>query len=1064
MALSLLKLRSFHSFRSALTFQQYRYAQSDRSQKEFRKILRQTKLEKSLETGHVQPGKKINFVETAYTGTVTVGDKKDTAIPLPGYYSPDFVECHWYEWWRKQGYLTCDPVSQGNKKKFSMVIPPPNVTGELHLGHAYTATIQDALIRWNKMSGHDVLWVPGTDHAGIATQAVVERQLAVNTGETRQEMGREKFNKAVWEWKNSKGDQINKQLKRMGTMLDWERSVFTMDPGYSNAVNEAFIRLFNEGLIYREEKPVNWCGTLQSVISDVEVDSKLIQDSESLSVEGYEFPVLFGLLHRFAYKLERPQGDLTEIVVATTRLETIVGDSAVAVHPEDPRYAHLIGQRLKKPFNPNETIPIIADSAVEIKTGTGALKVTPAHDFTDFEIGKRHNLASPRIFTPDGMMDLSKVSVSIRSIQKLHGVHRFAARSMIVSVLNKLNLYRGCNTHPTVLRVCSRTGDVIEPTLKEQWFIRLKDLAETAKDAVSSNRIHLQDAKSYEKTWNKFLTDPEDWCISRQNWWGHQIPAFQCSVQNSESKWVAAHAEEEALHKATKLFPHAEPSKIVLKRDPDVLDTWFSSALFPFAALGWPENTPDLQRFFPLSLMETGQDLLFFWVARMVMLGIKLTGKNPFKTIMFHSMIRDSYGRKMSKSLGNVINPLHVIDGASFEERVEGIRRMALNAEENKLSIKGINKQAFKSIPRCGTDALRMSMCMYSAQSQSINYNVDETVRARQTCNKIWNAFRLVSTFSHNFNQAVIEGALDFDMEQLNKHLSAYDHWVNHHLIETVKKCNEFMENNNVHRAYVTLLAFFRNIVCDSYLETTKTSLTGLQDSHNLASHTDAQRATLVNTVRIMETFLRLLAPFAPFLAEELWQRLEKEMLKTPQWESICVAPYPTVESLADVTPEPALVDKAKMSIEVAQNIREAVKHCSVLRNNAVVLVVCSDKDDCDFFSANLRHIGRLAFVVNVKAIHLEDYENYMDKCYGILNNDSRINILFYDKNTNLDSAIEKSQQSTTIAITKCEEKIDKIKKIGGSTGFVKNPEKLAALEKRLSELEKVNKYFQKST
>ncbi|CAH1961894.1 unnamed protein product [Acanthoscelides obtectus] len=535
-----------------------------------------------------------------------------------------------------------------NPAPFSLVLPPPNITGTLHLGHALTAAVEDTLVKWKQMQGIETVWVPGMDHAGIATQVVVEKKLWKEEGKSRHDIGREEFEKKVWKWKAEKGDVIGKQLRRLGCSLDWRRELFTMDKDRSKAVQTAFIRLFDEGLIYRSDHLVNWSCVLQSAISDIEVEHLSLNGPTHIEVPGYSNPVEFGLLFRVAYKIH---GSDDEIVVATTRPETIPGDVAIAVHPKDERYNRWIGKAVWHPFR-NEAIPVIADEFVDPQFGTGAVKITPAHDQSDFEVSKRHQLQSLKVIDETGCLTYGE----------FQGIPRFQARTIIVDRLAEMGLMRGKESHPMTVPICSRSKDVIELLVKPQWFINCRDMATLAVSAVKEGELKIH-PKRFEKTWFAWLENIRDWCISRQLWWGHQIPAYSYHLldQPSDKKWVAAEDEAAALAKAMAVLGVAE-EEIVIQRDEDVLDTWFSSALQPLSAFGWPKKAaPD--RFYPLSLMETGHDILFFWVARMVMLGTHLTGQLPFKEILLHGIICDSHGRKMSKSLGNIIAPDDVIDG-----------------------------------------------------------------------------------------------------------------------------------------------------------------------------------------------------------------------------------------------------------------------------------------------------------------------------------------------------------------------------------------------------------------
>lgn len=593
------------------------------------------------------------------------GSKKEVAGEMPKGYAPKAVEAAWYDWWEQRGFFKPDPNSTA--EPFVMVIPPPNVTGSLHIGHALTNAIEDTVIRWRRMSGYNTVWVPGTDHAGIATQTVVEKKVAKEQGKTRHDLGREAFLQEVWKYVDEYGGRIVNQLRRLGSSVDWDRQVFTMDEKRSAAVKEAFVRLHAEGLIYRDNRLVNWCCRLKTAVSDIEVDYIDIPKRTLLSVPGYDSLVEFGAITSFAYPFEDGTG---EIVVATTRPETMLGDTAVAVHPEDPRYTSLHGKFVVHPVN-GRRIPIITDAElVDMTFGTGAVKITPAHDPNDFATGKRHNLEFINILDDNGCINGNGTG-------QFAGQPRFQARVTVVDFLKEKGLFRGVADNPMRLGLCSRSKDVIEPVLKPQWWVNCGDMAAEACAAVRDGRLEIIPSE-FEATWFRWMENIRDWCISRQLWWGHRIPAFYVSLEDEGEggsgvpgapsehmdRWVVGRSEEEAAAAAAERYPGR---KFTLKQDEDVLDTWFSSGLFPFSVFNWPDENPELAKFYPGALLETGHDILFFWVARMVMMGMKLMGEVPFKQVFLHSLVRDAHGRKMSKSLGNVIDPIAVIEGITLE-------------------------------------------------------------------------------------------------------------------------------------------------------------------------------------------------------------------------------------------------------------------------------------------------------------------------------------------------------------------------------------------------------------
>ncbi|XP_063235743.1 valine--tRNA ligase isoform X1 [Bacillus rossius redtenbacheri] len=679
------------------------------------------------------------------------GEKKDTGCPMPDAYSPQYVEAAWYSWWEKQGYFTPEygrkSISEPNPKgKFVMVIPPPNVTGSLHLGHALTNAIEDAITRWHRMKGETVLWNPGCDHAGIATQVVVEKKLWREEGKSRHDLGREQFLAKIWEWKKKNGDRIYTQLRRLGSSMDWSRACFTMDPKLCRAVTEAFVRLHEEGTIYRSNRLVNWSCTLKSAISDIEVDKVELSGRTLLSVPGYERKVEFGAMVLFAYRVEGEgeEGE-EEVVVATTRVETMLGDTAVAVHPLDPRYARLHGRFVLHPFC-HRRLPVVADDFVERDFGTGAVKITPAHDPNDYEVGKRHNLPFLTIFSDEGII--------VGDCGPFVGMKRFDARRAVIEALKEKGLFREIKDNPMVVPICSRSKDVVEPLIKPQWYVKCSEMAKNATEAVQSGELKII-PEHFSKTWYHWMENIRDWCISRQLWWGHRIPAYFVTVDDprippgnecDNEYWVSGRTEEEALEKAVRKF-NVPASKITLTQDADVLDTWFSSGLFPFSIFGWPEETEELRSFYPGSLLETGHDILFFWVARMVFLGQKMLGRLPFKEVYLHPIVRDAHGRKMSKSLGNVIDPMDVITGISLEDLHEQLLESNLDPKEIAKAKDGQKQDFPNGIPECGTDALRFALCAYIMQGRDINLDILRVQGYRFFCNKLWNATKFALAY-----------------------------------------------------------------------------------------------------------------------------------------------------------------------------------------------------------------------------------------------------------------------------------------------------------------------------
>jgi valyl-tRNA synthetase len=699
-------------------------------------------------------------------------------------YDPTRVEPHWYAVWEERGYFHASADSP--KKPYCIVIPPPNVTGSLHLGHALNNTLQDILIRYKRMDGYNALWMPGTDHAGIATQYVVERQLE-KEGKTKEDLGREAFIARVWKWKEESGGTIIRQLKRLGASCDWGRERFTMDPGLSAAVREVFVRLWEEGLIYQGDYIVNWCPRCQTVLSDIEVERE-DQDAEFVYIK---------------------YGPLT---LGTVRPETKLGDTAVAVHPKDKRYKRYVGKTLDVPsVEGNITLQVVADSAVDPKFGTGVIKVTPGHDATDFEIGRRHNLPIRSVIGFDGKMTALA--------GKYAGLDRFETRKRIVEDMKELGLIDRIEPYRHSVGVCYRCKTVVEPLVSKQWYVRMKPLAEPAIKAVRSGKIKIV-PRAWSKTYFHWMENIRDWTISRQLWWGHRIPVWYCDKDGS-------------MHASRTDLSECPQCKGPLRQETDVLDTWFSSGLWPFSTLGWPESTPELKVFYPTSVLSTGFDILTFWVARMAMLGIKFMGDVPFRHVYIHALIRDAEGQKMSKSKGNVVDPLSVME-------------------------------------KYGTDAFRFTLAALAAQGRDIRVAEERIEGNRNFANKIWNAARLVLTNLEGYDPALARRGTP----------SVADRWIKSRLTEATAKVRKAIDTYRFNDAASAVYQFLWHEYCDWYLEIAKRSL---YQPESPGAKAVTQR-TLVET---LETTLRLLHPFMPFISEELWQRLPHK------GESIMIAPFP---------------------------------------------------------------------------------------------------------------------------------------------------------------------------
>lgn len=872
------------------------------------------------------------------------GEKKDVSGPLPPAYSPRYVEAAWYQWWAREGFFKPEyqaRLPHATGETFSMCIPPPNVTGSLHIGHALTVAIQDALVRWHRMRGDRVLWVPGSDHAGIATQAVVEKHLWKEQGVRRHELSREDFLQAVWQWKHEKGGEIYEQLCTLGASLDWDRECFTMDAGSSAAVTEAFVRLYNSGLLYRSRQLVNWSCTLRSAISDIEVESRPLPGRTVLQLPGCPTPVSFGLLASVAFPVDGEPG--VEIVVGTTRPETLPGDMAVAVHPDDPRYTHLHGRQLRHPLT-GQLLPLITDTTVEPHVGTGAVKVTPAHSPADAEMGARHGLTPLSVIAEDGTM------TSLCG-DWLQGLHRFVAREKIMCALRERGLLRGLQEHPMVLPLCSRSGDVVEYLLKSQWFVRCQEMGDRAAKAVESGALELWPA-FHQKNWQHWFSHIGDWCVSRQLWWGHRIPAYMVVGGKAEDDgkecWVVGRSEAEARAVAAKLTgrPGAE---LTLERDPDVLDTWFSSALFPFSALGWPQETPDLARFYPLSLLETGSDLLLFWVSRMVMLGTQLTGQLPFSKVLLHSMVRDRQGRKMSKSLGNVLDPRDIISGQELQVLQAKLRDGNLDPRELVIAAAAQKKDFPHGIPECGTDALRFALCSHGILGGNLHLSVSEVLNYRHFCNKLWNALRFIL-------RALGENFVPQPAEKVSPS-SAMDAWILSRLAFAAHECERGFLSRDLSLVTHTLYHFWLHNLCDVYLEAVKPVL----------SKVPCPPGPPQVLFSCADVGLRLLAPLMPFLAEELWQRLPPRQ-GGPLAPSICVAPYPSAHSLESWR-QPQLERCFSRVQEVVQALRALRATYQLTKARPQVLLQSSDPEEQGLFQpfleplSTLSHCGAVGFL-----------------------------------------------------------------------------------------------------
>ncbi|MEW6715185.1 MAG: valine--tRNA ligase [Nitrospirota bacterium] len=777
-------------------------------------------------------------------------------------YEPEEIEKRWYDLWLEKGYFKAE--SKSDKPSYCIVIPPPNVTGSLHIGHALDITLQDVMIRWKRMSGFNVLWLPGTDHAGIATQNVVENDLK-KQGIDRHTLGREKFVKKVWEWKKLYGGTIINQLKSMGASCDWSRERFTLDEGLSRAVKEVFVRLYEEGLIYRGEYLINWCPRCHTALSDLEVEH---EDKK-------------GKLYYLKYNLADGEGHIT---VATTRPETYLGDTAVAVNPDDERYKSMIGKKVRLPIIERE-IPVIADEFVDSSFGTGAVKVTPAHDPNDFEIGKRHNLPFINIMTGSGMMN--------EEAGPYKGQERFECRKNVLNDLEASGHLEKVTDHAMAVGHCYRCRTVVEPYLSKQWFVKIKPLAEEAITAVKNGSVKIIPS-GWENSYFDWMENIRDWCISRQIWWGHRIPVWYC---DSCGEIIVSRETPEKCKCGNR----------ELRQDEDVLDTWFSSALWPFSTLGWPDDTEDLKTFYPTSVLITGFDILFFWVARMMMMGLKFMKQEPFKHVYIHALIRDAEGQKMSKSKGNVVDPL-------------------------------------KMTGAYGTDAVRFTLAAYAAQGRDIKFDEQRVEGYRNFINKIWNAARFISMNIKEDEELIPAREI--------RNLSLADKWILSRLSAVASEANRSLEEYRFNDYAGTLYQFVWHELCDWYVEMIKPELYGENE--------DSRKSAINSLVHVFETALALLHPVMPFVTEELWQQIPVKK----DSESLCIRRYPCAE---DGIEDKEAEEKMMVVMDAVTGIRSIRGELNVSPSLELEAMIKTHDSAADILNENITYITKLAKVGTIK-------------------------------------------------------------------------------------------------
>ncbi len=859
----------------------------------------------------------------------------DTPAALPKSFEPSDMESHWYEEWNRRGLFAggqhVAPAASYAAKPFAIQFPPPNVTGTLHMGHAFNQTIMDGLVRYHRMKGDDTVFIPGTDHAGIATQIVVERQLDAE-GVSRHDLGRERFLDRVWAWKEQSGSTITGQFRRLGSSCDWSREYFTMDERLSRGVIEVFVRLYEQGLIYRGKRLVNWDPVLGTAVSDLEV----VSTEEA------------GHLWEIRYPLSTPVDGLTHLVVATTRPETLLGDVAVMVHPEDARYAHLVGRTVILPLVGRE-LPIIADEYVDRDFGTGVVKVTPAHDFNDYAVGERHGLPMISILTLDGR-------ISEAAPAAYQGLERDEARRRVVADLEKAGQLQAVREHRMMVPRGDRTNSAIEPMLTDQWFVAMsrpapqdslhpgKSITQVALEVVDDGRIRFV-PDNWTTTYRQWLNNIQDWCISRQLWWGHQIPAWHAA----DGRIFVARTEDEAVAQA-----RAAGVSGPLTRDPDVLDTWFSSALVPFTDLGWPEATEDLARYLPSEVLVTGFDIIFFWVARMIMMSMHHTGQVPFRTVYVHGLVCDMEGKKMSKSKGNTIDPVDLIDGIGLEPLIEKRTSGLMNPRQADAIRKRTRKDYPDGIPAYGADALRFTMAAYATLGRNINFDLKRCEGYRNFCNKLWNASRfvLMNLEGHAPAPAVSDpspGALSYA-----------DRWIRDGLQELIGQVDEGFEQFRFDQIADRLYHFIWDEYCDWYLELAKVQL-----QHGSATEQAATRRTLID---VLETLLRLMHPIMPFITEALWQKVSVAAAVRPasQPASISVQAWPLAQAGQR---DPQAAEKMAHFKALTTAIRALRSEMNLAPGQRVPLLVRGAGAKLDELTGGLKALARLDSVQAVDAL-----------------------------------------------------------------------------------------------
>ena len=834
-------------------------------------------------------------------------------------YNPKEIEARIYESWEDSGYFS--PSKSG--EPFCIVIPPPNVTGTLHMGHAFQDTIMDIIIRYKRMNGKNTLWQVGTDHAGIATQMVVERQLE-KSGTSRQELGRESFEKEVWKWKEESGSTITKQMKRLGASTDWTKEKFTMDENLVRGVTKVFIQLYEEGLIYRGKRLINWDPVLQTALSDLEVATT----EEKGSLWHMKYPI---------------SGSENHIVVATTRPETMLGDTAVAVHPDDKRYKDLIGKEVILPLT-DRKIPIIADEYVDQEFGTGCVKITPAHDFNDFEIGKRHDLEIISILDQSAKINQSAPA-------EYQGLDRFEARKKIVDDLEKNGLLQEIEDYTLTIPRGDRSGAILEPLITNQWFLKMEPLAQPAIEAVKNGEIKFI-PENWSKTYFEWLENIQDWCISRQLWWGHRIPAWY----DNEGNVYVGESENEIRKQ------HNIENSIALIQDDDVLDTWFSSALWPFSSLGWPDETYDLKTFYPTNVLVTGFDIIFFWVARMVMMGLKFMNEIPFKEIYIHGLIKDKNGQKMSKSKGNILDPIDLIDGISLDELLDKRVQGLMQPEMEKRIINDTKKEFPNGIPDFGTDALRFNFAIQASTGRDIRLDLKRVEGYRNFCNKIWNASRFIKMNTNDFELLEIQ---DSDGHPI-------DQWIQSRFAETIDEVERQLSQYRFDLAATAMYEFVWNDFCDWYIELSKALINEPEIKQSQKDYTKN------NLIKMLDAILRMLHPTIPFITEEVWQSLSEENKN----RSIMKADFPSSENWKA---DPAIAANTEWLKSFVSSVRQIRSEMNISPKQSIKIIVDdasnSDIERLKLFESFISNMGSVESI-----IHKEGADDLPKSAIALLN------------------------------------------------------------------------------